>query len=137
MAAACVVPGIGVTTITEGPISNVAGKAFPGFCRDLVLNKLAGSIWMPRPLRRRVLSAYGLKVGRASTSPNVWFKSSNVSIGDGNVHQLRVHVQNDSTHHHWGKLFARHGGVFVTACHNTGRKERRAGAPRCRTNDRR
>jgi maltose O-acetyltransferase len=49
---------------------------------NLVVNVFIGSPFVPRHLRRELYRALGFKIGAATLSPHLTFKSSNVEIGD-------------------------------------------------------
>lgn len=102
-------------------------KMWPGFFRDAVLNTAIASAVLPRPLRWRALRAYGLDVSRSKISPDVWFGSSRVTIGEG-------------TFINYGCMFNTSAPItigrncdigmrvtFVTSSHEVGPASRRAG----------
>jgi maltose O-acetyltransferase len=47
-----------------------------------VVNVFIASSWVPRHVRRELYRALGFKIGKASLSPHLTFKSNNVDIGD-------------------------------------------------------
>jgi maltose O-acetyltransferase len=47
-----------------------------------VVNVVIASSWVPRHVRRELYRALGFKIGGASLSPHLTFKSNNVDIGD-------------------------------------------------------
>jgi acetyltransferase-like isoleucine patch superfamily enzyme len=68
---------------------NRVGSLFETFVYDLrvavfhiVVNVFIGSSIVPSPLRRVLYRALGFKIGGASLSPHLMFKSNNVDIGD-------------------------------------------------------
>ncbi|MBY6683238.1 acyltransferase [Rhodococcus sp. BP-316] len=57
-------------------------RLWPGLYRDIVLNQIIASPFVPVRLRRAFLNAYGLSVGRSRVAPHVWIGSTRLSIGD-------------------------------------------------------
>src|ERR1700736_5209781 len=47
-----------------------------------IVNVFIASSWVPRHVRRQLYRALGFKVGGASLSPHLTFKTNNVVIGD-------------------------------------------------------
>lgn len=58
-------------------------RAWTELRRDIVLNRVVASPLMPRRLRWKVLRAYGMDVAKSKISPEVWFGSSRLTIGNG------------------------------------------------------
>ncbi|MFJ6268600.1 acyltransferase [Pseudarthrobacter oxydans] len=107
---------------------SILDKVWPGAVRDVILNTLIASPLFPRPLRWRALRMYGMSVGQCKISPDVWFGSSRVTIGEG-------------TFINYGCMFNTSAPVtigrncdigmrvtFVTSSHELGGTLRRAGA---------
>lgn len=113
-------------------ISNTILKAptllWPNLARDLFLNKISGSIFVPDLIRWRLLNAFGLNIQKSRICPEVWFGSKNISIGEG-------------TFINYGCRFNTAGGIsigracdiaprvmFITSTHLQGSPSRRAGS---------
>lgn len=111
----------------------MASKAWLGLWHRLVPDAIAGLISVSRPLRRRVLSACGLKVDRVSTSPNVWSESSRGSMGDGTSINYGCMFKTTAPITIGESCSLGMGLVFVSASHEIGRKSNEQ-VPHCRAN---
>ena len=108
----------------------MARNLWRGLWRDVVLNTLIASPFVPVVVRWRLLRAYGMDVtAPARISPFVWFGSSRVSIGAGTFVGYRCFF-NTGPGIEIGKNcdIAMHV-LFAADSHVVGDPGRRAGAP--------
>lgn len=109
---------------------NKLRRLWPHLWRDIVLNTVFASPIIPRPLRWRLLKAYGMDISQSVISPRIWFGSSRISIGR-------------NTFVNYGCMFNTSAPIvigsncdiamqvtFVTSSHEIGGHERRAGLPK-------
>jgi maltose O-acetyltransferase len=98
---------------------------------DIVVNVFIGSSMVPSPMRRGLYRALGFKIGGASLSPHLTFKSNNVDIGDhvfinegcsfdnlecvtiGDYVHVGPQVMFGTSSHHPGNSLARAGAVSL------------------------
>jgi maltose O-acetyltransferase len=96
--------------------------------RDLLINRVAGSVLLPYPLRWAIYRAYGIQANTLNIKSGCWFTGSDVYIGRGAFINHRV-------------TFDALGGIeiaencriamdvlLVTSSHELGGAEQRAGA---------
>lgn len=100
---------------------------WPGLRREVLLNRVASSVLMPVPLRRRFLAAYGMRVGKATIYPGVWFGSSRVSIGDGTFINQGCMFNTSGPITIGERCSIAMNVTFVTSSHGVGGPEQRAG----------
>jgi maltose O-acetyltransferase len=103
-------------------------KMWPGLGRD-VINAVIGSPLMPRPFRWRALRVLGMKVERSRISPDVWFGSNQITIGEGTFINYRCMFNTSAPVTVGRNCDIGMRVTFVTSSHEKGESERRAGAP--------
>jgi maltose O-acetyltransferase len=106
----------------------IINRLWPGVYRDVVLNSLIASPLCPAPLRWRALRAYGMRAEQSIISPNVWFGSSNISIGAGTFINYGCMFNTTAPIRIGANCDIAMGVTFVTSSHAVGGSERRAGA---------
>lgn len=108
-------------------VSCFAGRLWPGFVRDIVLNRFVSSPIVPLPLRWRLLRVCGMDVGRCHVSPTVWFGSCNLSIGEGTFINYGVSFNTASRISIGAQCGIGMYVMFVTGTHRIGATTRRMG----------
>lgn len=96
--------------------------------RDILLNTIAGSPFVTRRLRRRILRRAGMNV--ASTvliHPRCWFGNTKITIGDGTWINYGTWFDNCAPITLGRNVNVGQGVMFCTSKHEIGPPERRAG----------
>src|SRR5690349_11086470 len=106
----------------------IINKLWPGVRRDVILNSVIASPLFPAPLRWRALRAYGMQVEQSIISPNVWFGSSNISIGAGTFINYDCMFNTTAPIRIGANCDIAMGVTVVTSSHDVGDSVRRAGA---------
>lgn len=115
-----------VATVTD--LSRAARRLVLGAARDVLLNAVIGSPFVPTRLRWLALRAVGMPVERCGVASRVWFGSTKVRIGRGTY--IGHHCLFDT----WApvSIGARCAIAmqvsFVTSSHEVGGPDKRAGA---------
>ncbi|MGX6508892.1 DapH/DapD/GlmU-related protein [Rhodococcus sp. SJ-2] len=109
-------------------IKSLGRRLWPGAGRDIVLNSVIASTIVPRPVRWRLLRMVGFDIECSVISPDVWFGSRRVSVGQGTFINYGCRF-NTSAHIAIGrKCDIGMDVLFVTSTHELGGPERRAGS---------
>ncbi|MDO1480754.1 acyltransferase [Rhodococcus ruber] len=111
-------------------LSVVFRRIWPGAGRDLVLNLFVASSLVPRPARWRLLRAFGMDIERSTISPNVWFGSRRVRIGNGTFVNYGCRFNTSAPIRIGRNCDIGMDVLFVTSTHDIGCITRRAGTPR-------
>lgn len=98
------------------------------FWRDLVVNGLAASALVPRPLRWRLLRTLGLDVARSTIYGRVFFGGRNVTIGKFAVINYGAFIDNVASVHIGEKVRIGPAVSIITGSHEIGESTQRAGA---------
>ena len=104
------------------------GKIWPGLWRDVVLNSILASSLVPPRVRSWSLRKYGMEIGdRVYVSPRVWFGSKRVALGDGTFVNYGCRFNTTAPISIGERCAIGMDVVFITASHEIGPHERRAG----------
>jgi maltose O-acetyltransferase len=93
-----------------------------------LINTLAGSALLPRPIRRRLLNLYGMSLGRCSIRERCFFGGSEISIGDGSFINVGCVFDNAAAITIGSGCAVGHEAMFTTGTHDIGGPTQRAGS---------
>lgn len=117
-----------VGSVAAVTLARALRRVVLGVVRDVTLNAVIASPFVPARARWLALRAVGMRVERCSVASRVWFGSSRVSIGRG------TYVGHHCLFDTWAPIVIGERCAiamqvsFVTSSHELGGPERRAGA---------